>query len=84
MLKINSKGLKKLILLLALVLSVALVTGCEEWDEMEASDHTLNLGGAWHKPGHFDPMANCTSCHGASLQGSGEAPSCFSCHGTKW
>ncbi len=28
--------------------------------------------------------SNCVSCHGADLRGSGQAPSCYSCHGKKW
>jgi mono/diheme cytochrome c family protein len=27
---------------------------------------------------------NCVSCHAADLRGSGQAPSCYSCHGQKW
>ncbi|TNF32250.1 MAG: hypothetical protein EP329_10825 [Deltaproteobacteria bacterium] len=46
-------------------------------------DHTVNEGGVYHKPGLQNPTANCTECHGSSLQG-GRGPSCTSCHGVKW
>jgi DnaJ-class molecular chaperone len=32
-----------------------------------------------HQPGNTDPLANCTSCHGADLKGA-SGPSCYSCH----
>ena len=41
--------------------------------------HTLLLGGHWHMPGNDDPLTNCTSCHGSTLQG-GAGPSCYDCH----
>lgn len=46
--------------------------------------HTIQKGSASHAPGLTTPLQNCVSCHGADLRGSGEAPSCYSCHGKKW
>jgi mono/diheme cytochrome c family protein len=48
------------------------------------ADHTVNKGGAYHKPGLNDPMTNCVSCHGADLRGGTAGVSCFKCHGQKW
>jgi len=41
--------------------------------------HTEDHGGILHKPGGFEPFANCVSCHGEKLKG-GVGPSCYSCH----
>jgi hypothetical protein len=46
--------------------------------------HTVSNGGIMHGTGFADPAANCTSCHGQDLRGSGRAPSCFSCHSDVW
>lgn len=43
------------------------------------ADHTEELGGIYHAPGKGDPLANCTSCHGADLKGD-TGPSCYMCH----
>jgi len=54
------------------------------------NDHTVLFGsennGAWHKPGYDTPyVAHCSECHGSALQGTAQAPSCYSCHGSnKW
>ena len=48
------------------------------------SDHTLSKNGARHKPGLTDPLKNCSSCHGANLQGGNVGVSCYECHGQKW
>lgn len=45
--------------------------------------HTLSNHGVLHRPGIDDPLANCTGCHGDSLQGD-KGPSCTECHGRKW
>ncbi|MEN8154405.1 MAG: hypothetical protein ABFR75_10325 [Acidobacteriota bacterium] len=47
-------------------------------------DHDINMGGDCHKEGLYDPLNNCASCHGQNLEGSGDTPSCFQCHGKKW
>lgn len=41
--------------------------------------HTENMNGVCHMPGKEDPLANCTTCHGATLTG-GSGPSCYTCH----
>ena len=46
--------------------------------------HTVDKYGVMHEPGLQDPMTHCTSCHGASLEGGEESPSCTKCHGKKW
>ena len=72
-------------LLFGVVLAVLALGGCKALEEKEApSDHTINKGGHYHKTGLYDPETNCTGCHGSSLQGDGEAPSCYSCHGQRW
>lgn len=56
------------------------------------SGHTLLQTGpdgkAYHKPGLYDPFANCTECHGQNLRGSTSngvsTPSCYKCHGANW
>jgi len=64
------------------------------------SDHTVVISDdgqmAAHKPGLFQPMDNCNSCHGLNLEGRNEFPSptvpgafdsppcCYSCHDKKW
>lgn len=45
--------------------------------------HTLSNHGVLHRPGIDDPLANCTGCHGDSLQGD-KGPSCTTCHLRKW
>ncbi len=47
--------------------------------------HTVLKGRVPHATGLNNPIQNCATCHGATLQG-GDAgqPSCFSCHGRKW
>jgi len=59
----------------------ALAAGCDTGGA--PADHTVNNDGVFHKPGLENPTANCTECHGSSLQG-GRGPSCTSCHGVKW
>ena len=76
--------MKHWILILILGMSLALVGGCKEEDSEAPSDHTINKGGHFHKIGLGDPETNCTGCHGSSLQGGGEASSCYSCHGQRW
>lgn len=54
------------------------------------NDHTILFGsknnGAYHAPGYDAPYrAHCSECHGSALQGTAQAPSCYSCHGSnKW
>lgn len=68
--------------LLAL-LAAALLAACGSDSEAPA-DHTDSKEGTMHKPGSGQPFTNCSGCHGASLQGGDEAPSCTRCHGVKW
>ena len=58
-------------------------------DEPLPNDHTILLGsknnGARHAPGYEAPYtAHCTECHGPALTGTAQAPSCYSCHGSRW
>jgi hypothetical protein len=46
--------------------------------------HTVSQDGVYHAPGLNSPLVNCVSCHGSDLLGSGNAPSCYQCHGNKW
>ena len=47
--------------------------------------HTVLKSGVPHATGLNNPLQNCTTCHGASLQGGADGqPSCTSCHGVKW
>ncbi len=49
------------------------------------TSHNVNLGGRMHAADYCQPEANCAGCHGADLKGGPNgAPSCTSCHGTKW
>ncbi|MBI5489342.1 MAG: hypothetical protein HY905_18560 [Deltaproteobacteria bacterium] len=48
-------------------------------EEVGNPGHTENMSGVMHQPGKEDPLANCTSCHGADLTG-GVGPSCYDCH----
>ncbi len=40
--------------------------------------HSENMNGVFHKLGKDDPLDNCTSCHGAKLDGG--VLSCYTCH----
>jgi hypothetical protein len=54
------------------------------------ADHDILLGsinnGGWHAAGYTYPFtSHCTECHGPALQGTAQAPSCYSCHDSnKW
>ncbi|NTU50436.1 MAG: hypothetical protein HGA87_06120 [Desulfobulbaceae bacterium] len=56
------------------------------------SGHTLLQTGpdgkAYHKEGLYNPIVNCTECHGQSLNGGNynglATPSCYKCHGANW
>ncbi|MGC4117814.1 MAG: hypothetical protein QM765_25315 [Myxococcales bacterium] len=71
-------------LLAVLPLLAALGCGGAGSSTSTPAGHTVSEKGVMHKPGLADPMSNCTNCHGATLGGSGDAPSCTSCHGVKW
>jgi len=56
--------------------------------EMPA-DHRIKFGGGknavFHADGYDQPYtAHCTECHGRSLTGTAQAPSCYSCHDHRW
>jgi hypothetical protein len=51
---------------------------------ISCSWHTVDLGGVGHVEGFGEPVQNCSECHGGDLQGTDEAPTCFSCHDQKW
>ena len=47
--------------------------------------HTESEDGVLHAPGMDYPYTNqCTNCHGVTLLGTDEAPSCYSCHDREW
>lgn len=53
------------------------------------ADHRILLGslnnGAFHADGYEMPYtAHCMECHGPALTGTAQAPSCYSCHGSRW
>jgi cytochrome c553 len=71
----------------ASLLALVLFVGCsDETAPVNAPPgHTVNEHGTAHAPGHENPEANCTACHGADLRGGDDGePSCFSCHGREW
>ena len=52
-------------------------------------DHNILLGsknnGAFHASGYETPYAaHCIECHGPALVGTAQAPSCYSCHDSRW
>ena len=58
-------------------------------DDPLPGDHRILLGsknnGAMHAPGYEIPYtSHCTECHGPALTGTAQAPSCYSCHGSRW
>jgi hypothetical protein len=72
----------------AAVGAAALLVACgdrpsQTRDSGAPEGHTLSNHGVLHRPGIDDPLANCTGCHGDSLQGD-KGPSCTECHGRKW
>lgn len=69
--------------LLALSALVVALAACGGTSSNAPASHTVSEDGVMHHTGLQDPMTNCTSCHGASLQGD-QGPSCTSCHGVKW
>lgn len=74
-------------LLVAVALTAAL-QGCSDSSTAPADapeGHTVLKSGVPHAPGLNNPQVNCTTCHGANLQGGAEGqPSCTSCHGVRW
>lgn len=77
----------KTILAAALILVLGIfLAGCDSDDDpINAPEgHTVVQDGVAHAPGLGDPAANCTDCHGATLEGGDDTPSCFSCHGREW
>jgi hypothetical protein len=59
----------------------------EPADEEEPSvAHTINRGGNLHAEGGELPFTgpqHCVECHGSALQGTTQAPTCYSCHADK-
>ena len=76
--------MKKTMMILLTLLLLLAVGGCKDDDDELPSSHTVNKGGALHASGLNSPEGDCTSCHGGSLTGGDEAPSCYECHGQKW
>ena len=59
-----------------LALMAVLATACNDTPtvpEDAPAGHTVMKGGVPHQPGLNAPLANCTSCHGTTLQGGGTA-----------
>ena len=74
-----------LVLVGVLTLSVSACSGSTTVPEDAPEGHTVMKGGAAHASGLNNPVANCTTCHGADLKGGNSGqPSCFTCHGQKW
>jgi hypothetical protein len=49
------------------------------------SAHSISLAGTMHASGYCQPLLNCVSCHGDTLQGGSRGePSCTKCHGENW
>jgi hypothetical protein len=71
-----------------LLLMLLLLIACEESENESKynppADHTISQDGAMHKSGLNQPLTNCTTCHGADLQGGTSGVSCYECHGEKW
>ena len=55
----------------------------DNWSDLEAR-HTANVKGTMHGANRTSPDRDCAGCHGATLDGSANAPSCYSCHYDKW
>ncbi|MDX2469847.1 MAG: cytochrome c3 family protein [SAR324 cluster bacterium] len=53
------------------------------WTDLETR-HTDNVSGSYHGPNRTTPNRDCAGCHGTDLDGSANAPSCYSCHYNKW
>jgi hypothetical protein len=83
---------------LALLLLVVLFAACDG-DKTGATDSssdggTTDSGSSYHPDGWSDPAQHgtaarqstdsCVTCHGTSLEGSGESVSCDTCHTTGW
>lgn len=72
-------------LFFALAVTASCGDSSTEPDNRPPANHTVSIGGALHDPGLNDPETNCTSCHGATLEGGPDGqPSCFTCHGRSW
>lgn len=70
---------------LPLLLLLANLTSGPALAESLPGDHNILLTDAFHARGYDTPYTSeCTECHGQYLQGVGEVPSCYSCHGQIW
>lgn len=70
-----------------LAASISTWVGCDSATALANAPegHTDLKGGAAHAPGSNDPTANCSGCHGVTLEGGTDGePSCFTCHGREW
>jgi hypothetical protein len=76
--------LKKYIISFVTIIFIIACSSSTDPNSSAPSDHTINKDGVLHKSGLNDPEKNCTSCHGANLQGGESAPSCYKCHNKKW
>lgn len=87
---------------LTVMLCIVILLSCDGFFPSQVkvdvpADHTVDVSGALHKTGLFDPsnpVQGCTdaACHGDDLKGgvavSGgrhvAVPSCYQCHGAIW
>jgi hypothetical protein len=76
--------MNRLVLLLAVFVMGFAVSGCNSGPVRNGYPHTVDNGGVMHGEGIADPLANCTECHGANLEGTADTPSCTSCHERRW
>lgn len=86
---VDSPRSRLLAFVLPAVLAVSMFacgdSATEPDDDGPPANHTVSIGGALHDPGLNDPETNCTTCHGATLEGGSDGqPSCFTCHGQNW
>jgi hypothetical protein len=68
--------------ILILALFIGLLVSCKEIPGVVS--HNIDLGGKGHGSKLYTGAKNCAACHGASLNGNGYIPGCYSCHGEMW
>jgi hypothetical protein len=76
--------MKKIAFVIASLAMIVALWGCVGSAPDSPYPHTVNNGGVMHGEGIADPLANCTECHGANLEGTDTTPSCTDCHEQRW